>query len=117
MACNRCKILMVDKKHKFHFVFNGIRKNKFSVNFSDSVLRNTESELLNVNMFFIVIYDKKDIIQLIKLIKIYPLIIIASENSKLLRHLNQLNAFHVVNLNDKYKITSSFHSLLNQILS
>lgn len=117
MTCNRCKILLVDKKHKFSFIFNGLRKNKFSVNFSDSVLKNTESELLNVNVFFIVIYEKKDIIQLIKLFKIYPSIIIASENSKLLRRLNQLNTFPVVNLIDKCKIMSSFHSSLNQVLS
>lgn len=117
MTCNRCKILLIDKKNKFSYLFNGFRKNKFAIFFSDSLFKQSDNELCDVDVFFFVLYENKDIIQLIKLFKTCPKIIVASDNYRLLKLLSKLNSFPIVNLTGDENITISLRNSLNQVLS
>jgi hypothetical protein len=117
MACKRCRILLVDKKNRFSYLFNGFRKNKFTFFFSDSVFKHSDQELYDVNVFFFVLYDNKDIIQLIKLFKFSPKIIVASDNYRLLKLLIKLNSFPIVDLTGNENIGISLNNSFNQILS
>ncbi len=63
----RCNILVVDKKNNYSILFKGFRKNKFKIDAISSVLKSTETALQDTNVFFVVLYEPKDIIQIVKL--------------------------------------------------
>jgi hypothetical protein len=65
--CKRTTILIVDKQDKCMDYFKGLRKNKFRVKFSKSVLDTTETELEQTDIFFVVLYKPVEFIQLVKI--------------------------------------------------
>ena len=53
----RCKILLVDKNNKYPSLFSGFRKNKFKIDAIYSVLKSTETDLQDTNVFVVVLYS------------------------------------------------------------
>ncbi len=98
--CKRTSILVVDKNNLYLDYFKGLRKNKFSVEFSKSILDRTETELEQTNIFFVVIYKSVDFIQLVKLNN-QPNVIVASANKSFLRAFKKVERFKVVDLNTR----------------
>lgn len=94
----RSKILVVDKKKKYSSLFQGFRKHKFSIDKLDSLLQLSEMELTNFNLFFIVVYETRDIFELLKIYKGSVPVIIASDNLKILKKLNGLVCMPVLDL-------------------
>ena len=98
--CKRTTILIVDKQDTYMDYFKGLRKNKFSVKFSKSVLDTTETELEQIDIFFVVLYKPVEFIQLVKLNN-QPNVIVASYNKSFLRAFKKVERFKVVDLNER----------------
>ena len=111
----RHKILVVDKNHKYPFLFEGLRKNKFSIGCLRSFAGLSESELSNFNMFFMVIYEPKDIFELLKVYKGTIPIVIASDNSKIIKKMKNLGCLPLIDLSIKGNINSGVYECINQM--
>ncbi|WGK94748.1 MULTISPECIES: hypothetical protein [Flavobacterium] len=113
---NRQNILLIDKKNKFSFLFQGFRKNKFSIETVNSILKCAETELIRPSVFFVVIYEPRDVIQLVKLAPISKSIIIGTVNKRLFSSFQLIQEYPVVDLSGKGNIINSFHNCLEQFL-
>ena len=116
IATKRLKIFVVDKKDYYGIYFKGFRKNKFTINSVSSVLKNSENELNEIGLFFVVLYDPKDMIQLVKLSTISKSIVLASANKRLLGSLKNISEFPIVDLSSKLNIMSNLHLALTRFL-
>jgi hypothetical protein len=112
----RSKILIVDKKAKYDFLFHGFRKNKFSISVCNSVLKHTEKEVLNTQIFFVVLYDTRDVIQLIKLFDVAQTVIVASESKRILKSMQNISRFPLVDLSTKLKYSTGLQQSIAKIL-
>lgn len=114
MSNSRCEILLIDKKEKYSFLFNGFRKNKFYINQLKSISNLTETDLRYVNLFFVVLYDYRDVFELLKLKKFDTPIIIGSENSSILKKINEIDCFSVIDMSGGINLTMKLHSCIGQ---
>jgi hypothetical protein len=62
----RSKILVIDKYNKYSYLFKGYRKNKFVLKNNVSFSKFSDKELPDFNLFFIVLYEPKDIFELLR---------------------------------------------------
>ncbi len=110
----RCKILIVDKKNKYPLLFKGFRKNKFKIDSISSVLKSTETALQDTNVFFVVLYEPKDIIQIVKLVPISKSIIIGTVNKRLFSSFRTINDFPIVDLTSGAHLISNLQESLGR---
>lgn len=116
ITTKRLKISVVDKKDYYGVYFKGFRKNKFTINLVGSVLKHSENELKEIGVFFVVLYEPKDVIQLVKLSSVSKSIIIASPNKRLFISLKNISEFQIVDLSSKSNIMSNLHLALTRFL-
>jgi hypothetical protein len=116
ISSKRSKILIVDKKAKYDFLFHGFRKNKFSFSVCNSVLKHTEDEVLNTQIFFVVLYDTRDVIQLVKLFEVAQTVIVASESKSILKSMQRISRFPLVDLSSKLKYSTDLQESIVKIL-
>lgn len=115
MSNSRCKILLVDKKEKYSFLFNGLRKHKFSFNQLKTTSSQTNTDVVFVDLFFVVLYDYKDVFELLKLKNFNTPIIVGSENVNILKKIKNLNCFSIIDLSVKGNLNIGFHDCMRQI--
>jgi hypothetical protein len=116
MSNSRCKILVIDKKDKYSGLFKGFRKHKFTITQKLTLLSPSDIEVVDFNIFFIVIYEFKDLVNLLKIHNNGELLILATENLRILKKLKEINKFQTVNLSGEVNITNNFHECFNSIL-
>lgn len=116
MVSTKCKIAVVDKKGKYSFLFQGFRKNKFSVSGLETVMSVTSEEMANYNIFFMVLYEFRDVFELLKMRQSDIPAIIASENVKIIKKLQKLNCYPVVDLSKRNSIHTSLHDCMNEFI-
>jgi hypothetical protein len=110
----RFKILIVDKKSKYPYLFNGLRKKKFSISICNSVLNYKKEDLNNnFNMFFVVLYESRDLIQLVKLFDVSKSIIVASQSRVILNSFEKMALLPLVDLS-KDKFTLDLQTIINE---
>jgi len=107
-----CKIQIVDKKNEFYQLFKGFRKHKFEINSMTSILTCTELMLQETTIFFVVLYEPKDIIQLVKLAPISKSIIIGTVNKRLFNSLRSIQDYPLVNLSPGVHLMSNLQDAL-----
>jgi hypothetical protein len=112
VTTKRCKILVVDKKDKYSLIFKGFRKNKFAINSIPSVLNSTEMELFETSIFFVVLYEPKDYIQVIKLAPISKSIIIGTVNKRLFTSFRTIKDYPLVDLSVNFNFISNLQEAL-----
>ena len=112
---NRRKILVIDKYDKYSYLFSGFRKNKFVHNKLISLFKLSEADLFDISLFFIVLYEPRDVFELLKVCKSTTPVIIASENVKILKKLKDLEGFIVLDLSKKGNLYIEFHECLSQV--
>lgn len=105
---------MVDKNDKYSFLFKGFRKNKFVVSHFDSIIKFSDEELLNANLFFMVLYETRDIFELLKIYNGSTPIIIASDNLRILKKMKNLGCFSLFDLSKKGNLNIGLHECLKQ---
>ncbi len=110
----RCNILVVDKKNNYHILFKGFRKNKFKIDAISSVLKSTETALQDTNVFFVVLYEPKDIIQIVKLAPISKSIIIGTVNKRLFSSFRTIQDFPIVDLSSGVHLMSNLQDSLGR---
>jgi hypothetical protein len=101
MANKKCKILILDKKEKHASLFYGLRKNKFSISQMKTIMKLTDFEFAEFDFFLIVLYEYKDLLELLKVYNKNIPIIIGSENLKVLKKVKVLDSFPVFDLSGK----------------
>ncbi len=101
MINKKCKILIVDKKGKYSFIFRGFRKHKYDISQTETLLLLDNKDLNNYNLFFIVLYEVRDIFEVLKNHNANTPIILASENSKIIKKIEQLKCFSIVDLSQR----------------
>lgn len=111
----RQKILVVDKYDKYSFLFNGFRKNKFVHNKLVSLMRLSDDELSDISLLFIVIYELRDVFELLKVCKGTVSVIVATENVKILKKLKDLECFMVLDLSNKGNLYIGFHECISKV--
>lgn len=116
MIVNRFKILCVDKKEKYLFLFNGYRKGKFSIDHLKTINVLTNKDLGGIDLFFVVLYNDRDAFELLKLKNISTPIIIGSENTTILKKVKKLDCFSVVDMSPNVNLMVEFHDCVRQIL-
>lgn len=113
MVRNRYNIVVVDKKGKFSFLFQGFRKHKYAILTTETLGRFSSDELTNFNMFFVVLYEFKDVFELLLLNNASSSIIVASENTRILKKIRTIDRYPVVELTGKVNITNNFYDCIN----
>lgn len=113
---SKCKIVLVDKKGVYSFLFEGLRKNKYSFSNYKTILKNTQKELINYNVFFVVLYDMKDVFELLKLNVGVIKIIVVSDNISIIKKLRSLGCIQFIDLTGRDKGHVDFRSCLRKIL-
>jgi hypothetical protein len=116
MINKKCKILVVDKKGKYPFLFRGFRKHKYVISQIDTLLLLDDDDLNNYNLFFIVLYEVRDIFEVLKNHNANTPIILASENSKIIKKIEQLKCFSIVNLSQRANTTIGVQRAMIQTL-
>lgn len=116
MTNSKYKIGVVDKKGKYSFLFQGFRKNKFAISGLETVMSVTSEEMANYNIFFMVLYEYRDVFELLKFRDGEIPAIIASENVKIIKKLQKLNCYPVVDLSKRNSIHSSLHDCMNELI-
>ena len=96
MVSKKFKIGIVDKKGKYSFLFQGFRKNKFSISGLETVMTVTSEEMVNYNIFFMVLYEYRDVFELLKFRDGGIPAIIASENVKIIKKLQILAGLRLI---------------------
>lgn len=117
MVSTKYKILVIDKKEKYSFLFKGFRKHKFVISEIVTLLTLDEKELNNYNLFFIVIYELIDLLEVLKNHKVNKPIIIASENTKIINKIDKLKCFSIVDLSSKFNPQIQLHEAIFQNLN
>lgn len=115
MVNTKCKIGVVDKKGKYSFLFQGFRKNKFAISGLETVVSMASEVISQYNLFFVVVYEYKDVFELLKLKDSGIPIIVASENFKIIKKLQIIDFHHCIGLSEKINILSSLHDCMNEI--
>lgn len=110
----RCKIVLVDKRNNYPLLFNGFRKNKFKIEVINSVLKSTETVLQDTNIFFVVLYEPKDIIQIVKLAPISKSIIIGTVNKRLFSSFRTIEDYPIVDLSSGVHLMSNLQEALSR---
>ena len=114
---NRYNIVVVDKKNQFPFLFQGFRKHKYAVTRLATINELTSNELSNFNLVFVVMYEFKDVFELLVLNSTNSSIIVGSSNTRILKNLKSVNSFQVINLSGNlFNINSNFHDCINKFL-
>ena len=108
----RLKTLIIDKKNNYNIYFNGFRKHKFTFNSEQSILKLSENELKKADVFFVVIYEPKDIIQILKLAPISKAIIIGTVNKRLFSSFKSIQDYPIVDLTPCVQLRSNLHDAL-----
>ena len=116
MAHSKCKIGVVDKSGKYFFLFRGFRKNKFAISGLETVMSITSEEMANYNIFFMVLYEFKDVFELLKFRDSGIPAIIASENVKIIKKIQKLNCYPVVDLSKRNSIHNSLYDCMNEFI-
>jgi hypothetical protein len=116
MVSKKFKIGVVDKKGKYSFLFQGFRKNKFSISGLETVMSVTSEEMVNYNLFFMVLYEYRDVFELLKFRDGGIPAIIASENVKIIKKLQKLNCYPVVDLSKRNSIHNSLYDCMNEFI-
>jgi hypothetical protein len=112
----RCEILLIDKKSKYDYLFNGFRKNKFCISVCSSILRHTDDDFLKTHIFFVVLYDTRDVIQLVKLFDVFHNVIVGSDNKRILNSFQKIKRFPLIDLSNKQELFISLHKSIFEIL-
>lgn len=115
MVSSKCKVVIVDKKGRYLFLFQGFRKNKFDFSRLETVIEIPSEEIVSYNLFFVVLYEFRDVFELLKLNDIGIPIIVGTENSKIIKKLGMVNYYHCVDLSKKHTIISNLHNYINEI--
>lgn len=115
MVNKRCEILVVNKKDNHPFLFSGFRKGKFSVQNKNTITKVPEKELICFDLFVLILYEFKDVFELLKIFDKGIPVIIATENLKILSKMKELNNFFVVNLSGNANVTGNLHECIKQI--
>jgi hypothetical protein len=110
----RLKTLIIDKKNNYNIYFEGFRKHKFTFNTEPSILNLSENELKETDVFFVVVYELKDIIQIVKLGQICKSIIIGTVNKRLYNSLQSIQDYPVIDLTPSFHLKSKLHDALAQ---
>ncbi len=113
--CRKHKILVVDKNDKYPFLFKGLRKNKFAIDSISSFSGLPESELTNFNMFFMIIYEPRDVFELLKVYKGTTPIVVASDNSKIIKKMKNLNCLSLIDLSIKSNFDNGLYECINKM--
>jgi hypothetical protein len=116
ITSKRFKILVIDRKDNYSIYFKGFRKNKFAIITVGSGLKFSVNDLKEIGMFFVVLYDSKDMKQLCKLSSISKSIIVASENKMLLNSIKNFSEFQLVDLSIKTHIMPNMNLALRRVL-
>lgn len=113
---NRRSIVVVDKKEKFSYIFRGFRKHKYVISNTLTVYdENFINVLQRFDLFFVVIYEFKDVLELFPLNNNNLSMIVASENPKILKKVRKLECFKVIDLTNKFNIASSLLDCVDEI--
>lgn len=115
MLNSRCNILLIDKKEKYSFLFKGLRKNKFSLNPLKTMSNLLESDLVEINLFFIVLYDNRDVFELLRLKNSDTPIIVGSENVTILKKIKKTNCFSIIDLSSQGNLNSGMYDCMRQL--
>lgn len=108
----RYKILVVGKNDKYQLLFEGLRKNKFAINFSRSFSSFSESELTYFNMFFIVIYEPRDVFELLRVYKENTPIVVASNNLNILKKMKNFSSLTLIDLSKNSTMIGVWDALI-----
>ncbi len=108
----RLKTLIIDKKNNYNIYFNGFRKHKFAFSMEPSILKLSENELKEVDVFFVVVYEPKDIIQIVKLAPISKSIIIGTVNKRLFSSFQSIQDYPIVDLTPCLQLRSKLQDAL-----
>lgn len=117
MTHAKCKILVVDKKGKYPYLFSGFRKHRYVVSQIESLLTLDDEELTKYNLFCVILYEIKDLLEVLKNYKANKPIIIASDNSKMVKKIEKLKCFSIVDLTQRVNTTIQLHEALTQSLN
>lgn len=110
----RCNIMVVDKKNNYPILFKGFRKNKFKIDRTTTVLKSTKTTLKETTVFFVVLYEPKDIIQIVKLAPISKAIIIGTDNVRLFSQLRTIEDYPIVDLLSGFQLMPSLQEALGR---
>lgn len=117
MGSQKCKIIVIDKKNNYSFLFEGLRKNKFKILKSDTILNYTPNDIeCSNNLFFMVLYELSDVFELLKLNTQTVPYIIASKNPKIIKKLKILGFTQLIDLSGGVNIMASLNECLKKIL-
>jgi hypothetical protein len=108
----RFKTLIIDKKNNYNIYFSGFRKHKFTFDMEPSILKLSENELNDTDVFFVVVYEPKDIIQIVKLAPISKSIIIGTVNKRLFSSFKSIQDYPIVDLTPCVQLRSNLHDAL-----
>ena len=108
------KVLLVDKNQSYNNLFKGFRKSYLTKSQVDSIKGMVDFEILKFNVVCIVVYEYRDLIEVLKLYSISPSIIVASSNNKIIKKLNGYNYCYVINLT-KINYISDLRDCLDKI--
>lgn len=115
MVSTKCKIGVVDKKGKYSFLFQGFRKHKFAISGFETVVSIPSEIIIQHNLFFVVVYEYKDVFELLQLKDIGIPIIVASENVRIIKKLQIIDFQNYIDLSSKINILSNLHDRMNEI--
>lgn len=113
----RFKIVMIDKKEKFSNIFKGFRKHKFSINYFKNTSEITDKDFEFVNMFFVVLYDYKDLFELLKINTYNYPIIVGSDNINILNKIKKIDKVTVVDMSEEINLRIGLHNCIQQVIN
>jgi hypothetical protein len=108
----RFKTLIIDKKNNYSIYFKGYRKHKFIFNTVASILKFSENELKETSVFFVVLYEPKDILQIVKLALISKSIIIGTSNKRLFSSFQSIQDYPIIDLTPCVQLRSNLQDAL-----
>lgn len=108
------KVLLVDKNQSYNNLFKGFRRSYLSKSQVDSIKDMVDIEILKFNVVCVVVYEYRDLIEILKLHSISSPIIIASSNNKIIKNLKGYNYSYVINLT-KINYMSDLRDYLDKI--
>lgn len=112
---SRHKILIIDKNDKYPFLFKGFRKNKFFIDHFKSFSKLSDRELSDFNLFFMVMYETKDVFELLKVYKGTIPVVVASDNLRILKKMKNLGCFPLLDLSKKENVNIGLYNCIEQV--
>lgn len=110
--------MVIDKKGNFSFLFKGFRKHKYTVTRIEKVNSLNSNELSSFDLLFVILYDFKDVFDLLLLKSIHSSIIVGSENSKILKKLKSAEFNPVVDLSGSLgNVNTNFLNCVNEFFN